>query len=102
MAKNGIIICVTYQGDGTPPTKDPLKNVEKIDENQHLTETQLTIRKDNKGKAGIYGIYNKVNGSLYIGSAITNRINYEFNRHCFKNTGDLNIQVDIKRLGLKN
>jgi hypothetical protein len=82
--------------------KDPLKYAVKIYNNLHLLDTQLAIRKDNKRKSGIYGIYNIINEKLYIGSAISNRINFEFNRHCFLNTGDLNIKNDIKLYGLNN
>lgn len=83
-------------------SKNPLDSAVKVYDNQHLLDTQLLIRKENKRKAGIYGIYNKISGATYIGHAITNHLNFEFNRHCFLKTGDLNIQKDIKSQGISN
>jgi hypothetical protein len=56
-------------------------NPARVYDNLKDITTQLTIREENKRKAGIYCIYNKINGSMYVGSAITNRINTRFRNH---------------------
>ena len=69
----------TGEGEGEKP--DPLKYAVKVYDKLDRASTQLTIREENKRKAGIYCIYNKINGSIYVGSAITNRINVRFRNH---------------------
>lgn len=75
---------------------DPVKKYENL----HLIETQLKIAKDNRQKAGVYLIYNKINGNYYIGSAITNRLNVRFRYHCVSQTGGSLIVKAIRKYGL--
>ena len=65
-----------------------LPNAIKIYKDLHTIETQLLIKNENKHKAGIYCIFNIVNGKFYIGSAINNRINTRFRNHCIHGTGN--------------
>jgi group I intron endonuclease len=45
---------------------------------------------------------NKNNGKIYIGSAITNRINTRFRNHCIHLTGSKPIKDAINKYGLKD
>jgi group I intron endonuclease len=74
----------------------------KIYDNIHTIETQLKIKKDNNQKSGIYCIINKINGKMYIGSAITNRINTRFRNHCINLTGSIPVKNAINKYGLSN
>lgn len=74
----------------------------RIYKDLHLVENQLLIRNENKHKSGIYLIYNKINKKYYIGSAITNRINYRFRNHCIHGTGSKLINRSINKYGLNN
>lgn len=75
---------------------------EKQYENLHTVETQLAIRADNRQKAGIYMIENKVTGEKYVGSAITNRINVKFRNHMIHGTGAKNTAKAVKMYGIEN
>jgi group I intron endonuclease len=74
----------------------------KIYENLTSVLTQLSIREENKHKAGIYMIINIINGKFYIGSAITNRINVRFRNHCLHGTGSPLTNRAINKYGLEN
>ena len=71
--------------------------------NLHNLDTQLSILKDNKRKAGIYLVLNNKNGNAYIGSAINNRIYARFRNHCIhlKNT-NIALSRAIRKYGLEN
>jgi len=75
---------------------------EKIYDDLHLISTQIRIRDENRHKAGIYMIYNKINQNFYIGSAITNRINTRFRNHMFNGTGNSNTKKAVYKYGLEN
>lgn len=93
---------------GGPSSSDPdykakiFKNAKKIYENLHLIETQIKIREENKHKAGIYILFNKINNKFYVGSAITNRINTRFRNHCFHGTGSPVTKRAINFYGAEN
>lgn len=74
----------------------------KIYENLHTLETQILIRNDNRRKSGIYCIRNIINGHLYIGSAITDRINTRFRNHCIHLSGSSLLNKAIKKYDLNN
>ena len=74
----------------------------KIYENLHTIPTQLAIKFENKHKAGIYCIFNKINGKYYIGSAITNRINTRFRNNCIHGSGSIDLKNAINKYGLHN
>jgi hypothetical protein len=75
---------------------DNLPDAVKIYKNLHTIETQLLIKKENLHKAGIYCVYNTINGKFYIGSAINNRINTRFRNHCIHGTGSSILNKAIK------
>jgi hypothetical protein len=90
-----------YHNEESNP--NPLDNTEKIYDDLHLIITQIKIRDENRQKAGIYKIYNKINGKYYIGSAITNRINVRFRNHMVASqSGNSNIKKAINKYGLIN
>ena len=70
--------------------------------NLHLRDTQLLILNDNKSKAGVYMILNKINNKKYIGSAATNRIHVKFRNHVFHGTGSKNTAAAIAKYGIEN
>lgn len=70
--------------------------------NIQLLETQFNILIDNKQKAGIFMIMNKINNKKYIGSAITNRINVKFRNFFFHGTGSNIITNALKEYGIEN
>ena len=75
----------------------------KFYDNQDTIKTQQDIRNDNRGKAGIYCIYNKINGKIYIGSAITNRINVRFRNHFFQQgSSNIHLKRAIHKYGINN
>ena len=83
-------------------TKLSIPTVKSYD-NLHLKQTQYTILTDNKQKAGIYLIYNKINANSYIGSATSNRISVRFRNHCIHNTGgNKPLTRAIHKYGLDN
>lgn len=75
--------------------------IKKYD-NLHLLETQLLICYDNRRKAGIYCIRNKINNKIYIGSAISDRINSRFRNHCIHFTGSSLLAKAIHKYDLIN
>lgn len=77
-------------------------NYIKIYDNLHLISTQLLIRDENRNKSGIYCILNKINNNIYIGSAITNRINTRFRNHCIHGTGSSILKKAIDKYNLDN
>lgn len=91
-----------FSSNNKESNPNPLNNTEKIYDDLHLITTQIKIRDENRHKAGIYKIYNKINGKYYIGSAITNRINTRFRNHMFHGTGNSNTKKAIKKYGLVN
>jgi hypothetical protein len=92
------------QGQGAPvPSKEIiLKKAVKIYEKLHLIDTQISIRDDNKRKAGIFIIYNNLNDKFYVGSAITNRIFSSFRKHCLHGTGSPVTRKALNYHGLEN
>lgn len=75
---------------------------EKLYQNLHLRDTQLLILNDNKSKAGIYMILNKINNKKFIGCAATNRIHVRFRNHFFHGTGSKNTAAAIAKYGIEN
>ena len=59
----------------------------KCYDNLHKPEIQLQILNENRHKAGVYAVLNKINSKLYIGSASSNRISVRFRNHCIHKTG---------------
>jgi len=70
----------------------------------HLIKTQTNIRDDNRRKAGIYCMYNSINGKFYIGSAITNRINARLRelRSLIASTRSVLLRRAINKYGIIN
>lgn len=79
-----------------------MMNYEKIYNNLHLLEVQNKIKDDNRNRAGIYMIMNNINKKIYIGSAITNRINVRFRNHLIHLTGSKLIRLSVLKYGLEN
>lgn len=78
-------------------------NYVKRYDNLHMIETQLKIARENKQKAGVYGVLNRLNGNFYIGSASSNRINVRFRNHCINRTGgNLPLMCAISKYGLQS
>ena len=75
---------------------------EKKYENLHTVETQTAIREENRQKAGVYLIENRVNGKKYVGSAGTNRINTRFRNHFMHGHGTKNTNAAIAKYGIEN
>jgi len=75
---------------------------EKLYEELHKQEVQMIIRNDNRQKAGIYMIENKVNGKRYVGCASTNRINVRFRNHLIHGTGQKNTAAAVAKYGIEN
>jgi len=75
---------------------------EKKYTNLHLIEVQNQIKIENKQKAGIFMILNKINNYKYIGSAITNRINVQFRNHLIHRTGSKSITYAVNKYGIEN
>lgn len=74
----------------------------KLYYNLDLIEIQLKIKEQNREKAGVYMIYNKVNDKFYIGSATTNKINVKFRNHCIHGTGSKLMCQAIRKYGINN
>ena len=89
-----IISSVINKLDGLRPSK--------IYFNLQFIETQLKILNENKHKSGIYFIFNIINRKLYIGSAITNRINVRFRNHLIHGTGSKIILLAVRKYSLEN
>lgn len=68
----------------------------------HLVEVQGQILKDNKQKAGIYMILNKINNYKFVGSAATNRIYVRFRNHFFHGTGSKLTAAAVAKHGIEN
>jgi group I intron endonuclease len=81
--------------------KIPMK-YEKLYKNLHLREVQLEVLKDNKFKAGIYMILNKIDNKKYVGSAVTNRIHVRFRNHFFNGTGSKLTAKAVAQYGVEN
>lgn len=75
---------------------------EKLYKNLHQREVQLEILKDNKFKAGIYMILNKIDNKKYVGSAVTNRIHVRFRNHFFNGTGSKLTAKAVALYGVEN
>lgn len=82
--------------------KNALKDAKKIYDNLELLDTQQKIREDNRSKAGIYMIYNKITQQFYIGSAISNRINVRFRNHKFHGSGSKITKRAVEKYGINN
>jgi group I intron endonuclease len=78
------------------------KNAARVYDNLHLVETHILIREENKHKAGVYILYNKINDKFYVGSAISNRIYARFRNHCFHGTGSAVTKRAICKFGAEN
>lgn len=74
---------------------------EKLYENIHKPEVQLAIREENRNKAGVYMILNKVNGERYVGSAGTDRINVKFRNHLIHRTGAKKTAEAVAKYGIE-
>jgi hypothetical protein len=77
-------------------------NAVKVYDKLGELETKVLIREENRRKAGIYIIYNKLNGKFFVGSAITNRIFTHFRNHCFHGTGSPITKRAISHHGVEN
>jgi len=70
--------------------------------NLYDIKIQLELKDQNKQKSGIYFILNIVNQHLYIGSAITNRINVRFRNHLINQTGSKLVCKAVREYELHN
>jgi len=72
--------------------------------NLHSKETQSSILNDNRGKTGVYCVFNMVTGSFYVGSAVTNRLNTRFRNHCIHTNSSTNkhLRSAIIKYGIEN
>lgn len=89
-------------------TKEILKNL-KLDfmvnywDNLDTPEVKLDILDTVRNKSGVYIIINKVTGSCYVGSAITNRLYTRFCNHLLHdNTGSKLVKNAVNKYGLDN
>jgi len=67
-----------------------------------LFETQEKVKIDNRQKAGVYLILNRINNKKYIGSAATNRIYVKFRNHFFHGTGSKLTAAAVAKYGIEN
>jgi len=70
--------------------------------NLHLLEVQDRVRLDNRNRAGIYMLLNRVNNKKYIGSAATDRIYLRFRNHLFHRTGSKLTAIAVAKYGVEN
>jgi len=75
---------------------------EKLYTDIHLLEVQHKIKDENRHKAGVYMILNKINNKKYIGSASTNKINVRFRNHLFNQTGSKLVSAAVVKYGIEN
>lgn len=68
----------------------------------HLLEIQNQIKDENRHKAGVYMILNKINNKKYIGSASTNKINVKIRNHMIHQTGSKLVSVAVAKYGIEN
>src|SRR4051794_6615695 len=66
----------------------------------HLAEIQKIIKKELKGKPGIYGFLSKSNNKLYIGSSIN--LSIRFNKHIKGSQSNILLQRAINKYNLQN
>lgn len=66
----------------------------------HLTEIQKIVRKELKGKSGIYGFLCKTNNKLYIGSSID--LSTRFNKHIKGFKSNILLQRAINKYNLQD
>jgi group I intron endonuclease len=71
-------------------------------ENLHLFGVKDLIYPSIKLVAGIYLIVNLVNGKMYVGSAMTGRMQVRFHRHLFAGSGSKPLWNAIQKHGLEN
>lgn len=89
-------------------TKEILKNL-KLDfmddywDNLNNSDVKSDILDRVRNKSGVYIIINKITGSCYIGSAITNRLYTRFSNHLLHdNNGSKLVKNAINKYGLDN
>jgi group I intron endonuclease len=82
--------------------KFKLPKAVKVYTNLDTIITQQKIKDENRNKAAIYCLINTINGQMFIGSAITNRINTRFRNHCIHGTGSVLVKKAIDKYGLTN
>jgi group I intron endonuclease len=75
---------------------------EKLYEELHQPEVQKRIREENRHKAGIYMVLNRINGKKYVGSAASNRINVRFRNNLIHGTGQRNTAAAVAKYGIEN
>lgn len=102
-----IMMATAFQGNNSPKqviNNENLRNLnlQKVYENLYEVKTQLKILEENKHKAGIFLIQNKINLKYYIGSSITNIVNTQFRNHCIHGTGSRQVKRAINKHGLEN
>lgn len=57
---------------------------------------------DLKSYAGVYVIVNLVNGNMYVGSAISNKIAARFRKHLYGGSGSKIVNSAVQKYGLSN
>jgi len=72
--------------------------IEQLISSLHLAEIQVIIRKELKGKSGIYGFLCKSNNKLYIGSSID--LSIRFNNHIKGSNSNILLQNAINKYNL--
>lgn len=114
----GIILCLRYKGlelglelglllmPISPELKKRLDEKEikpiVVYENLETAESKEQIRSEIRGKAGVYGIFNKVTGDLYIGSGVNNNLFARLSDHLYVKRGNKKIARDIAEYGLSS
>lgn len=71
-------------------------------ENLDLPGVKAIILQALKPVGGIYLIINLVNGDMYVGSAIVNRMGNRFHKHLYGGNGSTRVRAAVQKYGLSN
>lgn len=71
-------------------------------ENLHLEGVKPELRRRVRTLSGVYAIVNLVNGSIYVGSAVTGNLGNRFHKHLFGLSGSVPVRAAVSKYGLPN
>jgi group I intron endonuclease len=63
---------------------------------------KVQVISDLKSYAGVYAIVNLINGNMYVGSAISNKIANRFDKHLYGGSGSKLVKNAVKKYGLSS
>jgi group I intron endonuclease len=71
-------------------------------DNLDIPSVKEAVKKGLKSVGGIYMIINLVNGDMYVGSAIVNRMGNRFHKHLYGGSGSPRVWAAVQKYGLSN